>query len=120
MSPSQTQQLPLYLKLYQLVKCLYGIVRSMPRQYKYTLGEHILELAWRCLDLVIEINALPNSAKAAKIEELSVTFDKLKVRLRMAQEVRILSVGQVTHLTTYYLQEIGQMIGGWKKWVTKT
>lgn len=111
-----SQHLPLYLKIYQLIKFLYERVRDFPKQYKYTLGESVLNLSWRCLDLVLEANALPNDKKCQKIMELSINFDRLKIRLRMAQELNLISIKQFTHIQTFYIREIGEMIGGWLKW----
>ena len=112
------QYLPLYLKIYQLIKFLYQTIRNFPKQYKYTLGENILDLSWRCLDLVLEANALPDKEKRPKILELSVAFDKLKLRLRMSQELNLISKRQFVHIQTYYIKEIGEMIGGWLKWAS--
>lgn len=111
-----SQHLPIYLKLYQLIKLLYKVVRSFPKQYKYTLGESLLKLSWQCLDLVLEVNALPNKEKHCKILELSLIFDKLKLRLRMGQELNLISLKQFAHLHTFYIKETGEMIGGWLRW----
>ena len=111
-----SQHLPLYLKIYQLLKFLYERVRNFPKQHKYTLGGNILDLSWHCLDLVLEANSLPNEKKHQKILELSVAFDKLKIRLRMAQELDLISKKQFVHIQTYYIKEIGEMVGGWLKW----
>lgn len=115
---SNSQHLPLYLKIYQLIKFLYGRIRNFPKQYKYTLGENILNLSWQCLDLVLEVNALPDKEKQPKISDLSVTFDQLKIRLRMAQELNLISKRQFAHIQTNYIKEIGGMIGGWLKWAS--
>jgi len=80
------------------------------------LGEDILKLSWRCLDLVLEANALPKENKYPKILELSINFDGLKIRLRMAQEIDLISERQFSHIQSNYLKEIGEMIGGWLKW----
>jgi len=113
---TQSEHLPLYLKFYQLVKFLSESIRNFPKQYKYTLGKNILNLSWECLDLTLEANALPNEKKHQKILELSIAFDKLKIRLRMAQELNLISERQFAHIQTYYAKEIGEMIGGWLKW----
>ena len=113
---ANADQLPLYLKLYQLIKFLYGMVANFPRQYKYTLGSQIVNGGWRCLDMVLEANAVMAKEKFNKIKELSLLFDKLKVRLRLAQELRLISENQFVHIQTNYCQEIGVMIGGWLKW----
>ena len=116
---SQTQNLPIYLKLYLLIKALYLATKSFKKEYKYTLGNEILDLAWHCLDLTIEANALPNEKKKEKIQELSFAFDKLKIRLRMAQELNLVSKKQFVHIHINYFKEIGEMAGGWLKWASK-
>lgn len=113
---TDSSKLPLYLKLFQLIKILYETVRSFPKEYKYTLGKEILDLAWECLDLVLEANSFSGQEKSLRISTLSVCFDKFKIRLRMAQEIKLLSEKKFVHLQTYYLKEIGEMIGGWLKW----
>ena len=110
------QHLPIYIKFYQLVKFLNEVVRNFPKHYKYALGINILSLGWKCLDFILEANSLPNEKKYQKILELSITFDKLKIRLRMAQELNLISAGQFAHIQTYYAKELGEMIGGWLKW----
>lgn len=112
-------EIPLYRKNYSLIKVLYKSVNNFPKEYKYSLGAEILTLAWNCLDLVIEANNLPNSKKAEKISQLSVIFDKLKMRIRMSQEIGLISIGQFAHLEENYILEIGQEIGGWLKWAEK-
>ena len=111
-----SDQLPIYIKSYQLIKLLYGRIRSFPKEYKYTLGEEILKLSWKCIDLTIEANVLPNDQKHLKILELSNNFNKLKLRLRMTQEIGLISTKQFAHIYTYYMKEIGEMIGGWLNW----
>ena len=116
---SDFQHLPIYLKTYQFIKFLYKTVKNFPKQYKYTLGENILGLSWKCLDLTIEANSLPNQKKYQKILELSIVFDKLKVRLRMAQELNLISEKLFAHIQIYYAKELGEMIGGWLNWANK-
>lgn len=107
---------PIYLKLYLLIKELDKMVKDFPKHQKYTLGNKTLELAWNCIDLVIEANNASFYQKKHKISELSDCFDKLKIRIRMAQELNLISIGQFAHLQSQYIPEIGEMIGGWWKW----
>lgn len=113
---SDYQYLPLYLKFYQFIKFLYGMIKNFPKEYKYSLGKDILDISWKCLDLVLEINSLSNLKKYPKVLELSINFDKLKVRLRMVQELNLISEKQFAHICIFYIKEIGEMIGGWLKW----
>ena len=113
---ARSDHLPLYHKIYGLIKYLYGTVRNFPKEYKYSLGSEMIGLAWNCLDLVVEANSCPNTEKGGKISRLSCTHDKLKMRLRMSQEIKLISVGQFSHLEENYMLETGKMIGGWKNW----
>jgi len=102
----------LYYKFYSLLRFLYDAVDNFERQYKYSLGQEMLDLTWKCLDLTLEACA-DKENRTKKLKNLSVTFDKLKVRIRMCQEVGQFSEGQVSHVHTHYLMETGKMIGGW-------
>ncbi len=109
--------LPIYINLYQLNKSLQSAVKNFPKEKKYTLGEDILNKNWECLDLVIGINTLTGNQKIKSIINLSIAFDCLKVRLRMAEEIGLISEKQYAHIQKKYIEEIGNMIGGWMKWI---
>lgn len=113
---TNTEYLSIYLKTYQLIKFLYIRIRSFPKEYKYTLGEEILRLAWKCIDDIIEANVLSDNKKHFKISELSSSFDKLKARLRLAQEINLISIKQYSYIQAYYMKKIGEEIGGWLGW----
>ncbi len=92
------------------------MVRNFPKEHKYELGRDIIRLSWSCLDLSLEANSAQNFDKRIKIKELSEVFEQLKMRIRMSQEIRLITIGQFSHLEENYLLEIGRMIGGWGKW----
>lgn len=112
----QENNTKIYYKLYQLTKRFYGIVKNFDREYKYTIGKDMIDLLWRCLDLSIEANFSPNKDKKAMISELDSAYQKFKTRVRMSQEIKLLSASQFASLEEEYMLEIGKMIGGWKKW----
>ncbi len=111
-----SNKLPLYHKLYQLILAIYRLVNNLPKQYKFSLGENLINLNWQCLDLLYEINILENKNKKDKILILSSCFDKIKLRLSVMQDLKIISEKQSAHFYDVYLREIGVMIGGWYKW----
>lgn len=113
---AQFQHLPLYHKFYHLTKYLHERTRNFPKQYKYTLGQCVLDLSWNCLDLLAEANSFQKKEKYNKILELSIMFDRFKIRLRMTQEIGLISEKQFIYIQVNYTKEIGSMIGGWLKW----
>jgi hypothetical protein len=92
------------------------MIKNFPKEYKYTLGQEILNLSHEGLDLIIEANTLPNNQKHLRINSLSLVLDKLKLRIRIAQEVGAISVNQFGHIQESYLINIGEMTSGWHRW----
>lgn len=109
---------PLYLKIYQLIKYLYCVTSQFRKEYKFTLGSSILDLSWNMLDLTVEANFSPNTQKAIAIKKISSDFDKLKLRVRMAHELKLISHRQYGHIILQF-EEIGKMLSGWLSWAKK-
>ena len=116
---TKPDDLPLYLAVYKLLLYLYILVSNFPKSYKYSLGRDILDLAWKTLDYIILANSLSNKEKPKVILNASVAFDKLKIRLRLAHEIKL-----VNHKRQAFLiegnEEIGKMLTGWYKWAKRT
>lgn len=113
-----TDHLPIYRKSWLLLKELCLVTGNFPKSCKYSLGEEIQERAWEVLDLVLEANYLPDGEKHLKIQELSLAFDRLKVRIRLSGELGIIPQKRLVRLQNE-LAETGGMIGGWLKWSLK-
>lgn len=111
--------LPLYLAVYKLLLYLYVMVNNFPKSYKYTLGADILNLGWETLDNIILANSLPNNKKSVSIQTASVAFDKLKIRLRLAHEIRLINHKRFIYLVEKK-EEIGKMLSGWFSWAEKS
>lgn len=116
---SKPSDLPLYLAVYKLLLYLYLLVNNFPKSYKYSLGQNILDLAWETLDFVILANSLPNKEKPEPIRHASVAFDKLKIRLRLAHEIKLINHKKQAFLAEKN-EEIGKMLAGWLAWAEKT
>ncbi|HBR79590.1 MAG TPA: hypothetical protein DEA46_04145 [Candidatus Moranbacteria bacterium] len=112
----KTDQLPIYLKLWLLLKYSYKMTGNFPRNHKHTIGQDLLNLGWQCIDLIFIINSADNEKKNGSIKQLSLKFDQLKMRFRMVAETEIISPKQLAHIYENYLYPIGDQIGGWQKW----
>lgn len=115
---TKPNDLPLYLSSYKLLQYLYLLIHNFPKEYKYTLGQSILDLGWKTLDLIIFTNMLPNQEKAVKIRQVSAVFDQLKTRLRMAYEFKLFSLKKYAYIVEQN-EGIGKMISGWLKWAER-
>ena len=112
---TRPDNLPLYLCIFKLLQYFYLLIHNFPKEYKYTLGQSIMNLSWETLDLVILSNTLPNRDKGEIIHQVSVVFDRLKTRLRLAYELKLISHKKYTSIVEQN-EEIGKMIAGWLHW----
>ncbi len=118
------QHLPLYLKLTTLLKSLYTIVHHLSKEYKFSLGSEIISQNWELIDLFVEAQTNSEPAekaqvnKARVIKQLSLAFDRFKIRIRFLGELKLVSLGQLASLNKR-LEEIGKMIGSWQKHISK-
>jgi len=107
------QNMPLYLQLLDLLKTEYSYVHNLEKEYKYSLGEDILKITWKLVDLFIEAQT-NHQEKRLIVQEIIHKFDCLKLRVRFLTELKQISLQQTTFINGQ-LVNIGKMIGSWQK-----
>ena len=112
---TQYSHLPIYIKTYEFIKYVYRIIQQFRKEYKYSLGAEIQRILWQILDEIIKTNSLPDSQKREGVIKISHLFDKFKIRFRFAYELGLMT-GHKFGIAHKEIEEIGRMIGGWKKW----
>lgn len=116
--PQADSSKSIYLVLYKQILYLYTVVRNFPKEYKYTLGQDILNLIWKTLDYVIHANTLPNNGKYKAIQKAMTIFDSLRYRLRLASDLKILDHKKYSFLIKQNTK-IAKMLRGWFAWSKK-
>jgi hypothetical protein len=85
------ENLPLFRKTYAFTIVLHSVLHHMPREYRYSLGAEAAGLGLACLDLVMAAAAAGGEEKKSLIRELSREFNRLSIRIRILQELKIIS-----------------------------
>jgi hypothetical protein len=99
-------------KAYTLALWLIDKAGAMPRAHRFTLGDRIYS---QSLDLVTALaQASFSRDKSRSLETASDRVNSLRILLRLAKDMRILSFDAYAYATGL-LDEIGRMIGGWRK-----
>lgn len=112
---AQFLHLPIYIKTYEFIKIVYRNTGQFRKEYKYTLGEELQQIIWQMLDEIIKTNSLAGVDKKDGIEKVSCLFDKFKIRFRFAYELGLMTSVKFG-IAQVQIEEIGKMIGGWRKW----
>ncbi|OGH21344.1 MAG: hypothetical protein A2958_00905 [Candidatus Levybacteria bacterium RIFCSPLOWO2_01_FULL_38_13] len=106
--------MPIFQKLYDFYKLLYQYLKLFPQKDRYTLGQKIDNLSLTIFEMVITAGAISKEKKLPYLEKSIATLNLLKILIRLAKDVRALDNKKYLELQEN-LQEIGKMLGGWKK-----
>ena len=105
--------IPIFQKTYTLTVNVYKASSNFKKEYKYTLGEKLKLACHDLLDLIVIINS--SEDKLEFLEKLNNKLESLRIHLRLAFDLKIISAGHLGKLNKE-IDEIGRQIGGWQKW----
>lgn len=91
-----------------------SIVQHVPKQQRYTIGVRIENTFLDLLQLAYVAYFSAHERKQEKVGLCILKLDTLKLFVHTAWEAKLISHGQYEQLAEK-LDEIGKMLGGWKK-----
>lgn len=108
--------IPIFKKVYDLYKEFYFCIGNFPRKDKYSLGQKCESIISEIMECVLEASQLPKSEKSPYLEKASVKLNLLRMYTRLAKEIRALDINKYI-LIEEMINEIGKMLGGWKRFI---
>jgi len=106
------KELPAVQKAYDLCKELLTRVSNFPRDYKFSLGERIIENSLAILELLIQ--ASYSQQKVKFLDEANMRLERLRFLLRISRELGSLSNNGYEYVMKM-ITELGNQVGGWRK-----
>jgi four helix bundle protein len=113
-SPEFGSDIPIFTKLYDFYKNLSQILTLFPKAKRYTLGQKIDNLTLEIFESSIAAGISSSEKKLPHLEKAIISLDLLKILLRLAKDIQCLDNKKYLQLQES-LQEIGRMLGGWKR-----
>lgn len=109
--------IPIFHKIYDLYKLIYGYHNQIPKSARYTLWQNCETTTLALLETLIETSHRRGEERTQLIYHISNKLDLLKVLIRLAKDTRVIDNKQYLEIQTI-IQEIGKMVGGWIKSVS--
>ena len=98
--------------MYEASKWICRKVEKLPRSYRLTLGDRMINSS---LDLyLLLVEAQYSRDKRRILKQANLELEKLRHLLRLSQELTDLSLKSY-HYICAELDQVGKMIGGWQK-----
>ena len=92
----------------------YALQRDMPRGFKRSLGEKIVQACADMLEQMALANATRQAQRAAHIQQLLTLQRAVTVTLRVAHDLRAISTKRWS-AAVLLLEKVGAQAGGWLK-----
>lgn len=105
--------LPVYRDTFILIRIVYDYTQNFPRDYKYTLGQDMKHDSMKLIRSIYKANRT-HGDKTKYLEDFMDNFEMLKLQIRLATELKLLSLKQQSQLHTL-MESIGRQITGWRK-----
>ena len=107
-----TDKLIIFQKIYDFRLWLYPLINRIPKSHRLVLGKHLEELAISILLLSVKANKTRDITRKEIQLEISDKLDELRILIRLAKDLRFMSVAQYSHAAEK-INEIGKILYGW-------
>ena len=105
---------PIFKKTYDFLKEFYIFQLDFPKKDRYSLGQRCETYLLGVLEGIMLAAQTTRNHKLPILESVSNKLDILKVFIRMASDLDVLSDKRYI-VCQNHIQEIGKMLGGWIK-----
>ena len=99
-------------KAYDLVRELTTRVGKYPRSHRFLLGDRTLNAAYDLIELLVE--AKYRSDKMALLDRANLLLERMRFQVRLAHDEKLLNPSGYG-MVARQMDEVGRLIGGWKK-----
>lgn len=103
-----------FQKTYILYKFLHIAIKKFPKGDRHAIGERMLNTTLDMLVAIIEAGSAKREWKIPPIDRSLTKLEINKVFVRLAHETQCFTERQYIDLQSCF-QEIGRMLGGWRK-----
>jgi four helix bundle protein len=108
-----TEETPVAIqKTYEFVLWLVKKVEHFPRSYRFTVGDRLTLAGLDLLTTLVE--AAYSRRKDTLLEIASQKVNSIRYLLRLSKDLQLMSVDSYG-FSVENLDEIGRMVGGWRK-----
>jgi hypothetical protein len=106
-------QSPIFVKTYDFLLWLIPLTLKFPKSQRFLLAERLSKMALDFYDLILAAVMEPER-QDEKLDEADKLLTKIRLYVRLSYDLHCISLGQLEHAARM-MDEIGRLIGGWKR-----
>jgi hypothetical protein len=106
-------QSPIFIKTYDFLLWLIPLTLKFPKSQRFLLAERLSTMALDFYDLILDAVLEPEQ-EDKKLDAADKLLTKIRLYVRLSHDLKCISPGQFEQ-TARRMDEIGRLIGGWKR-----
>jgi hypothetical protein len=105
-------ELPIIQKTYDMIQWYVPHINKLPRDFKFSLGDRILQGLYSFLEELIRIRFMKD--KRERLQRLNIDLDVLRYQTRLLHSFKLMQTKQYEHINQLFYG-IGNDLGAWIK-----
>jgi len=106
-------QSPMFVKTYDFLLWIIPLTLKFPKSQRFLLAERLSKMALDFYDLILAAVMEPER-QDERLGEADKLLTKIRLYVRLSYDLKCISLGQLEHAARL-MDEIGRLIGGWKR-----
>lgn len=106
-------QSPLFVKTYDFLLWLIPLTLKFPKSQRFLLAERLSSMALDFYDLILDAVMEP-ALQDEKLDQADKLLTKIRLYVRLSHDLHCINLNQLEHAARL-MDEIGRLIGGWKR-----
>ncbi len=111
---AEVQEMSLFQKAYDLYRVLHEATKKYSKGDRYSIGEETKKKVLEVIEAITKAGHAKKEWKVSLIEQAVISLELVKVFTRLGYDTRSLNQQQYLEIQER-IQEIGRMLGGWKR-----
>ena len=103
---------PIFSKTYDLIQWLIPVTLKFPRNQRFVMAERVQTCVFQFQEHLVA--AAQGRAALSALIDADIALNQLRLYLRHSVDFKLISIGQFQHVGKM-VDEIGRLLGGWKK-----
>ncbi len=112
------KEYPIFPKTYDLVVWLMERTMHFPKSQRFVLAKRIQDTVLDFQERLIEARKTPLPRRSSVLQQADVELEKLRLYLRLALEMKLLSLGQYEHVS-HMVVEVDKLLGAWQRGIQR-
>ncbi|MCP4935126.1 MAG: diversity-generating retroelement protein Avd [bacterium] len=111
-------EMVIFTRTFDFIAWLLPMSNHFPKAHRHTLTQRLLDSAFDLSERLEEANSRRGAARLEKLQLADEALSKVRQYLRLSSRLGWLSPGQYHHVAQM-VTEIGRLLGGWKKTMSR-